>query len=258
MEKIEPGLQLFSCRASRPQTREASKMATIRAVNYLDERLATGRTLKSGVFLQFYPRRVEFASEDVWKYTLQSQDPTIDFTDCEYVDKVSAADRCRQERLQAQVLGYLKDKIKPTLDTKQWSYHKKQTHTFPPGTYYIGDLCYALPESIYDGVFGRQGYVNGFYGVADDPLNSFLVAGTAFGDGEYRDSMGQKYNVDAGIMGICPENLVDKTNPSRDGGQMHTFTYPVECRFDHGIFVFKQNGYTVLRIDTQGGYDESE
>ena len=67
---------------------------------------------------------------------------------------------------------------------------------FGPGTYFIGDICYALPEEIYDEVWGdKYGYENGSY-------EGFAVHGTAYGDGCYLGSDGISYAVDAGVIGV--------------------------------------------------------
>lgn len=75
---------------------------------------------------------------------------------------------------------------------------------------YIGDLCYALGDSVYDKVWGKQyGYEDGAY---TDPKTKlqFAMVGTAYGDGCYSGTDGRSYPVDAGIIGICDAKLVEK------------------------------------------------
>ena len=136
----------------------------------------------------------------------------------------------------------------PKPSTKDWSYRKELTFTAPAGKYYIGDLCYALYDNIYDNVFGGRGYESGIYTKGS---SFFMVDSTAYGDGDYEGSDGFHYLVDAGIIGICSEDMIDPNNPSwKEGGKIHTFTQPVEIRFNRGIFYFN-SGYTYLRINTE-------
>ena len=67
---------------------------------------------------------------------------------------------------------------------------------FGPGKYFIGDICYALPDKIYDEVWGDT------YKYADGCYEKFAVHRTAYGDGCYPGTDGNKYLVDAGNIGI--------------------------------------------------------
>lgn len=75
--------------------------------------------------------------------------------------------------------------------------------------FYVGDICYALAEDVYHGVWGGAGYEDGKH---TDPATGreFIVAGTADGDGEYNDQTGRLYPVDAGNIGIVPLELLDE------------------------------------------------
>ena len=69
--------------------------------------------------------------------------------------------------------------------------------------FYIGDLCYALNEKVYDEVWGGNNYEDGQY---TDPETKaeFAMVGTAYGDGEYESSEeGLAFPVDAGIIGVA-------------------------------------------------------
>lgn len=124
----------------------------------------------------------------------------------------------------------------------------KQMHrtTFPAGTYYIGDPCYAIEDTDWmDYLDTYPKHSNPHIGWED----GFVVykgygcwqAGTAFGDGEYKDKQRRKYPVDAGLIGIipvilCTQELLD--NPS-DYGLVKTFTKPFDVWVtDGGTFHF--------------------
>lgn len=63
--------------------------------------------------------------------------------------------------------------------------------------YWIGDLCYILPEDIYhDCILSKEGEWRSKNGI------SFAYGSTAYGDGLYFDNHGNQYPVDAGIIGI--------------------------------------------------------
>ena len=56
-------------------------------------------------------------------------------------------------------------------------------------TLFIGDICYALDEEKYDGIWGKKmGYQDGV--IADDEATYAIAVGTAYGDGYYYDEKG--------------------------------------------------------------------
>jgi len=128
---------------------------------------------------------------------------------------------------------------------KPYEYTKSVTATLPAGRYYIGDLCYVLNESIYQGVFGDNGYEPGHYKIV---AGEFMLNRTAYGDGAYIGSNDYAYGVDAGIIGIASMSVCA---PEEDvyGGTLHTFTEPVTCAFNNGRFQFSSDGW-YLEIDT--------
>lgn len=147
-----------------------------------------------------------------------------------------------------------KSSTKPSLD--DWDY--KHSHSFiaPPGTYYIGDLCYFLKEAIYDGIFGGHRYESGHYTKKSDGA-FFMVDGTAYGDGEYKGTDGFGYGVDAGIIGIASRALGPDSDEEVYGGKLHTFREPVEIKFGNGMFRFNSHS-KYLAIDTVGNTYNSD
>ena len=112
--------------------------------------------------------------------------------------------------------------------------------------FYVGDLCFALSEEVYNKVWGdTYGFEDGAY---IDPATGleFAMVGTAGGDGCYRGADGQDYPVDAGIIGVCALELVQK--PVKNLGRLVygysgqiTLTYKsgsiiVDCG-DHNITI---------------------
>lgn len=103
----------------------------------------------------------------------------------------------------------------------------------PPGKYFIGDPCYAVPANDWEEVLTSTGFL-GLYadeldeirGVYQDKRDChgvfqlangyhILASSTAYGDGSYDGSDGFNYGVDAGLLGAVPMEyvLLDNTRP---------------------------------------------
>lgn len=83
--------------------------------------------------------------------------------------------------------------------------HKSFKAEFKPGTYFIGDPCYALRDDLYEKWGNENNYADGNY-------DYFAVGSTAYGDGIYDDVYsGKGYGVDAGILGVVN---MDYANPN--------------------------------------------
>lgn len=90
----------------------------------------------------------------------------------------------------------------------------------PPGTYYVGDPCYAVEEqdkwmrqlsSVWSEKDSSFAFNDHYGTIAKDPENNHWWAAhdTAFGDGIYFDQDGWRYGVDAGILGVVPEEYAE-------------------------------------------------
>lgn len=74
---------------------------------------------------------------------------------------------------------------------------------------FVGDICYALDEEIYDKVWLDQ--LHGSDGkIADEDNLYAVVAGTAYGDGTYYDDCGHEFGVDAGVIGVTDLKWMNK------------------------------------------------
>ncbi len=199
-------------------------MATVRIIQN-NTRIATGKPWKD-VFLQVFPEVHAFKSEDEWKSFWAAKE--------EHVKKQEAIPRTKKPSPKKRA-SPVKVKRNAALSAKGWNHTKIKTFTVPPGTYYIGDLCYALQDTIYDSVFGGTGYDTGVY-EKDDTF--FFLSGTFAGDGVYKGSDDFEYAVDSGTIGICSQKLVDFSKSSYRLGRIFEFKYPVECQFEDGLFRF--------------------
>ena len=121
--------------------------------------------------------------------------------------------------------------------------------------FYIGDLCYALNDDIYDEVWGGTGYAEGIH---TEPASGFrfAVAETAYGDGTYKDEKLREYDVDAGNISLVAAELVEST----DGG--HYFEGAGEATFtaESGVFTIKLPSGEQVKINTKydGYWDDDE
>lgn len=212
-------------------------MATVRIIQY-NTRIATGKPWKD-IFLQVFPEVYAFKSEDEWKSFWAAKE--------EHVKKEEVIPRTKKPSPKKKHSS-VKTKRNAASQAKGWNHMKTKTFTAPPGTYYIGDLCYALHHDIYDGVFGGTSYDTGLY-EKDDMV--FFLSGTFAGDGAYKGSDDFEYCVDSGTIGICSLKLVDFEKTSYRLGRILEFKTPVECHFKDGLFRFGD----VLTIWT-GYYEE--
>lgn len=130
-------------------------------------------------------------------------------------------------------------------------------YTLAPGKYYIGDPSYVFDSGNWDKVMAAGGDF-----VSSEPFLygglSMWVAYTANGDGEYEDQNGNKYPVDAAVLGAVPIELVE--NPEHESfGAILDAPRGLEVCLEDGVFRFNQ-----IVIDTDadthfgsldGGYD---
>lgn len=157
---------------------------------------------------------------------------------------------------------YIKDKKAAELAEKEergmnWvSLGIATEYTFPAGTYYIGDLCYVLDDEVYEEVvcYGQEGFqTNGVYTVGH-----FSTYG---GDGCYIGTNERTYNVDAGIIGIVPAELIQK---SIQGVETLTFKneFIFGCTRDATFYVNDrinpENSFDIPTNDTDEGEDSDE
>lgn len=229
-------------------------MPTTRIYNN-NKRVATGVDLKNGSFYQVYPSKQTFPSEAAWR----TQWTTTLSNGIRFVSTDVNSKSASVTVTNVLVTPVAPPPPKKKVDTREWTFKPIKERTFPAGKYYVGDICYALDDATYDTAFGGHHYEDGFYSCKD---GEFMVAGTAYGDGSYPATNGKSYAVDAGVIGIVSEGLIDKNSGSLCGGHIHTFKQPVTATFKGGVFKFSSQGHS-FTIDTAGNdndnyYEDSE
>lgn len=108
--------------------------------------------------------------------------------------------------------------------------------TFPAGHYYVGDLCYNKSidwDEFCDMTIKGHECLSGVFTLKDG--RDLASYSTMYGDGVYRDNLGNEYWVDAGLIGIigCEEGTQIR------GGHVFYFPRPfkVFCPKD-GVMAF--------------------
>lgn len=141
------------------------------------------------------------------------------------------------------------------LEEKAYGIKGDEFAKFGPGRYFIGDICYALPDKIYDEVWGdKYQYENGSY-------DGFAVHGTAYGDGTYEGTDGVSYSVDAGVIGITDiskEQRYDNNELSRLGKIVEVKDSLIMNCDDNGNFEFIVDGQSFEIITDGSNYEEEE
>ena len=246
-------------------------MATVRIIQN-NLRIATGKPWKD-VFLQVFPEVHAFKSEDAWKSFWAAKDEHIkrEMAKTEQPIKMrlrssskKTVEKPKEASNKVQTTAWaprnqgsednpidVKSSVPKHLreEVKGWTHRRTDMCILPAGRYYIGDLCYGLPDNIYDYVFGGTVYDSGLY--KNEERNDFFFLGNTYaGDGDYKGSDGFNYSVDSGTIGICPVELLSHEGNVKSLGKIYSFKKPVECSVKDGVFKFKSI-YENLMIDTQ-------
>ena len=126
--------------------------------------------------------------------------------------------------------------------------------------FYIGDLCYALNEKVYDEVWGGNNYEEGQY---TDPETKaeFAMVGTTYGDGEYESSDGITFPVDAGIIGVADLAVCDGNTSF--GKVVPDYSGTVLIRYENGTITVswkpdKYYSFIEIYASDEEDYDEDE
>lgn len=109
----------------------------------------------------------------------------------------------------------------------------------PAGKYYIGDLCYVIADwdKFCEMTIVGHNCLDGEFNFMGTPIASY---GTLWGDGEYRDQTGNRYSVDAGLIGCIPVDKVTKPD-GLNFGRVVEFTNDFNTSSVNGVITFGGN-----------------
>lgn len=135
---------------------------------------------------------------------------------------------------------------------KNISVVEQDSNVLPAGKYYVGDLCYLLPDRIYKQYVCEGNNEEAVVEITAPRRPPFLAFYnyTAYGDGVYRDNFKNRYGVDAGLIGIVQltsESLLKNalTIERQKHGKVIDFPQPFEVDASNGVFEFGH-----IRINT--------
>lgn len=124
----------------------------------------------------------------------------------------------------------------------------KMNETLTMGKYFVGDPSLVLPEKVYIGIFGNvHNYSNGKFNILG---KNICIHSTHYGDGKYIDSRNREYNIESGLIGLIPVELIDNMNLCNNNGHIYEFVKPVQFLYDSGIFIIKSDK-KYIKINTQ-------
>ena len=133
----------------------------------------------------------------------------------------------------------------------------------PAGKYWIGDPCYVFPNEgpmggKWDELLDEANFFEDVsYAELDNGEIKVWAASTAYGDGVYGGSNGKLFPVDAGLLGIVPQETVDYLG--RTGNDLDHCGLFIE--FNESFIVQSRGGnfrFGHIQIDTQGYGDDDE
>jgi hypothetical protein len=127
------------------------------------------------------------------------------------------------------------------------------------GEYWIGDLCYVIDDR-WDDVCSLL-FKSGEKKKSERPGEfemedgiKFALYSTAWGDGCYDDNKGNRYGVDAGVIGCIKVSDLHKMGESPSTlGTVHTFEEDFVTGYDEGTIFFGD-----IRIETDPKSDEED
>lgn len=133
--------------------------------------------------------------------------------------------------------------------------HKSFKAEFKPGTYFVGDPCYALRDDLYNKWGNDNNYDDGDY-------EYFAVGSTAYGDGTYTDTYsGREFGVDAGILGVVNMEFANPDANRNDIlnrlGRIITVKETLIFEYNHEACTFSYD-YDGQKIEIHTTADEDE
>lgn len=137
--------------------------------------------------------------------------------------------------------------------------------TMPAGKYYVGDLCYVMHkewDEFCDLTISGNKCLEGEFTLKDG--RRFATFSTAYGDGLYKDQFGNRYSVDAGLIGCIKIDDLDLENEDNftSGGQVVEFKQDFSVNGGRSQLGSDWSGIIQIGhvlIDTDGdGFDDED
>ena len=130
------------------------------------------------------------------------------------------------------------------------------TVTLSPGEYWIGDPCYIVPDDWWMQLLQTSDYLQCPGKIDGVEVVAFR---TYYGDGVYKDNLGNKYGVDAGLLGVVDIRQAKKAGWKVPVGETsgHTFKFKVGFKaYSHnGVITF---GHVSIKTREEEEEEEEE
>lgn len=135
-------------------------------------------------------------------------------------------------------------------------------HKFPKGTYYIGDIIYAISEEnrqLFDqvaniGQISNRNYDDGKFLYKDQ----LCFIGKSMAEGLFYDSNDREYIIESKIMGLIPVEVCDNISMLDDGGNIYQFSSDFYVEYENGKFVFDSIELEAINNPEEQSYFESD
>ena len=128
------------------------------------------------------------------------------------------------------------------------TFNKTYDAILPAGSYFVGDVCYFLHDSLMKDVWSSKfNYSSGCFTRADGA--GFAITKPHAGNGFYAGSNRFIYDVEEDNLGVVPVSMGDKSKFT-GCGTFHDFKDPVSVSVDDDGMVTIKSGDWVLEIDT--------
>ena len=122
---------------------------------------------------------------------------------------------------------------------------------------FIGDVCYALDDDIYQHVWGDK--LKFKDGPIEDGGTVYAVATrTKYGDGEYEGNDGNMYPVDAGNIGVVGSDYYGNSENTDLGTEIEVEggVAEVELYEEDGYITVNVNGEDIVTVNTANDDDD--
>ena len=139
-----------------------------------------------------------------------------------------------------------------------------KTTTLPPGRYYVGDLCYVVPDDQWMDFVDRcfpdgNNMVNGVFETYEG-IN-YANFSTKYGDGVFGDYFGPTYSVDSGSIGcipVCALPAALDIDEAKRLGDIVDFPTAFEVGYDDETGTISFGDVRIVTGDVYDDVDEDE
>jgi hypothetical protein len=150
-----------------------------------------------------------------------------------------------------------------------WMIETNSDVFLPPGTYYVGDLCYVFDDKKWKEICGYMNnrdciiHESGAAICYKSPDGMVFYVLSTLADGEYKDQFERIYPVDTASIGCIHERYIDKAKMDEYNepcGYLIDFKRKFKCSVDPcgGDFMFGNEVRIIMDEEEEEEYEEDE